>query len=330
MSRVALCICTAGRPEGLRRLLDAVDALDHHGDLVVIVVDNDSGQGAALCRSIAPDFRWQLRWFEEARRGISFARNRAVAEALRTGPDHIAMLDDDEWPERGWLREMLQARTRSGADVIGGPVVPVFPDDQPAWRSLAALYGAHRPRHGSLEDCHLEAAGNFLARACCFQDLMPTPFDERFALSGGEDLVLFRRLAGRGYRMCWAPDAVVYEPVADERLSIDWLRRRQIQKGTLNVLVQRHFAPGWRAEAVRLAKTGSLLVLGGALYGAGVWHAPIRLRGSLMLWKARGKLAGHVGRHPEVYGPRHAVPRSPALEARSTRSAAATGDRSPC
>ncbi len=299
MVKVTLGICTCRRPEGLIRLLEAVAGLDTEADLSVVVVDNDAdGAGKAVCERLAASYRWPLSAVIEPERGISFARNRAIALALEQAPDFIAMLDDDEWPAPGWLKALLQVQADTGAAVIAGPVLPEFSRPPPEWMRREGLFGTAQQPDRSEGVFH--AAGNFMARPECFQALLPTPFDPAFALSGGEDMVFFRQLAVRGYRMVWAAEAKVFEIVPESRMSFEWLKRRQFRHGNLNVIVQRMFAPGLGPELIRLAKTAALLAIGGGWFVASLPFAEGRRRALLMLCVAFGKIKAHVGqRHLE-------------------------------
>lgn len=300
-ARVVLCICTCRRPAGLRRLLAAVAALRFGGRLSVLVVDNDRDrEGEAVCADLASDYRWPLTCVVESEPGISFARNRAAALALAGQPDFIAMLDDDEWPEPGWLAELLRSQSKTMADAVGGPVMPRFPAGHDEWQELAG-YFAVEPDRPDGAPCVLYAAGNFLARAECFRALMPAPFDPAFARTGGEDLAFFRRLQAGGRRMHWAKAAIVHEAVGEERLSLAWLKRRQRRNGNLNVRIQRMFAPGPLAECLRLAKTAGLLCVGAGFYVAAFPHRRLRIRAELLLHRALGKVTGHLGRHIVEY-----------------------------
>ena len=113
IAKVVLCICAARWGS---RLLEAVAELDFAGKLAVVVVDNDAAgaaEGLAVCgRMAAAGYRWPLTCAPEERRGIPFARNRAIALALEQDPDFIAALDDDERPSPGWLGRCCGSRPR--------------------------------------------------------------------------------------------------------------------------------------------------------------------------------------------------------------------------
>jgi hypothetical protein len=295
MVTITLCICTFRRPDGLKRLLTSVAALETDTALSVVVVDNDDrlGEGQALCERLAPDYRWPLAALVEGRPGISYARNTAIAAALEQKPDFIAMLDDDEWPTPGWLRALLAVQADTEADVVAGPVLPEFASVPPPWMRREGLFGTAQQVDRS--EGVFYASGNFMAKRACFETMMPTPFDPDFALSGGEDLVFFRNLAKHGYRMVWAADAHVREIVPGDRMTVAWLKQRQQRRGNLNVIVQRRFAPGAASELIRLAKTAGLTCIAGCWYLV-TWPFPVaRTRPMLLLHVALGKIKAHLG-----------------------------------
>lgn len=290
--RIVLAICTAGRPEGLRRLLETLCGAAPEGLDAVVVVDNDPRRdGLGVCDEIAAVCPWPLAPFFEPVRGVSSARNRAVREALALGADAIAMIDDDEWPSPAWLGELVRVRRETGAQVVGGPVVPVPSKAVPNWDRIV-------PHHGILRDlpdgasCLLYGAGNFMADRRCFEG--GDPFDPAFDRIGGEDLHFFLRLARQGASMRWAAKAVVYEDTPDERLTEEWLLARQMRRGIVNIRVQRRLDATWGAEALRLARSGA------ALARAGIWRLAAAGRGASAQLEARihwayalGRIEGH-------------------------------------
>jgi glycosyltransferase involved in cell wall biosynthesis len=298
---LTVAICTCRRPEGLARLLEALQRIDTDDSLAVVVVENDQGrEGVRVCRQFAGAYRWPLYCIMEPRPGISYARNRAVAESLRHMPDAVAMLDDDEWPEPQWLRELLRIQRATEADVVGGPVVPRFARSGLPWVDFRSYYGLDQ-RLPDGAGCVLYGAGNVLVRRACFEALMPEPFDPAFALSGGEDLVFFQRLAKMGFRMHWSTRAVVHEDVPRERMTVRWLKDRQRRRGCLNIAAQRLAEPGPYREGIRLLKTVGAFVSAGAYAVAGAVAPGCRARVPLLFDYARGRLLGHRGRMLEPY-----------------------------
>jgi succinoglycan biosynthesis protein ExoM len=81
-------------------------------------------------------------------------------------------------------------------------------------------------------------------------------FDPELGRSGGEDTDYFARMARLGARFAYAPEAVVEEPVAPERLSFAWLAHRRYRMGLTHarVLLRCHAARPWRAIPVAAAK----------------------------------------------------------------------------
>jgi len=173
-------------------------------------------------------------------------------------------------------------------------VLPVFPDNAKPWSDMPEYYGTDQ-RLPDGTPTILYASGNFLVRASCFQEMLPAPFDPVISKTGADDMVFFRHLDQRGYKMHWAADACVDETVADSRLSLDWLKRRHIRTGNTNVIVQRMFEPGLVAECIRLIKTGGLLVLSSAYWLTMSWRPEHRIRSTLLVHKAMGKVMGHTG-----------------------------------
>ena len=130
---------------------------------------------------------------------------------------------------------------------------------------------------------------------------MPEPFDPAFAFSGGEDLVFFKRLAKKGFRMHWSTRAVVREEVPRERMTLQWLKDRQRRRGCLNVTAQRVVEPGPYREGIRLLKTLGSFVSAGVTALAGTMAPECRARAPLLFNYASGRLLGHRGRMLEPY-----------------------------
>ncbi|NES83969.1 MAG: glycosyltransferase family 2 protein, partial [Moorea sp. SIO2B7] len=142
---VSVCIITYKRPEGLKTLLNGINQLTFNKidtpNIEVIVIDNDlSGSACQFCEEIKSDFKWLLKYGIESKRGISHARNRAIASASEN-TNFIAIIDDDEIPEVSWLEQLLWVQQEYKADVVSGPVVRHFEEENvPDWLTKIEIF----------------------------------------------------------------------------------------------------------------------------------------------------------------------------------------------
>jgi succinoglycan biosynthesis protein ExoM len=253
---VAVGLCTYRRLKSLERALQQVHrACTSWGSMVhLIVVDNDGTDPAVretVCGFAGRD-GLTVHFEVEPRPGIASARNAVFAKADELGIRYLAMLDDDEWPDACWLTELLSTCQRTGAVVVGGPVKPHFAQADGHLERLARFWSV---------EPHLLDGKPFVFCTCNFLiDLQairsePRPlFDAEFGLSGGEDVVFFRRLFYRGYPMAWCAQALVHEEVPHDRASLAWLRRRRFVGG-INAVRWERFQGAHRALAKTLALT---------------------------------------------------------------------------
>jgi GT2 family glycosyltransferase len=306
--KVAVCTITFQRPEGLRRLLTALNALTFRADrpeLEVIVVDNDPECSArALCDELRSEVRWPLRYDTEPRRGIPFARNKAVACAVDTA-DFIAFIDDDEVPQPTWLDELLRIQRLYDADVVTGPVVPRFPDNTPRWVVKSGLFATPRRRTG--QRLHVAFTNNVLARAEVYRTVHPG-FDERMALTGGTDSHFFRRAHRAGFTIVWAAKAGVYDWIPPSRTRFRWLVQRAFRAGNSMTIIHMDMRRSLLTAIVQAVKAGVWMGLGllVALPGL-VWGRHLLVKGVRFSAYGVGMLLGLFGVRYEEYRTTHGV-----------------------
>lgn len=302
--KVSLCVCTYRRPAGLRRLLRAVARIhtDRVERLEIVVVDNDPDGSARATIDEFEGMPFVLRYVHEPRRGISFARNRAVVEA-DPGSTWIAFLDDDEEPEAGWLDELLRVQVMYAADVVAGPVPPRFEAAAPRWVLRGRFHEPERRPTGT--PLPYADTGNVLVRASLFRDF-PAPFAASLALAGGEDTHFFLRVARAGHTIVWADAAVAWEWIPPSRVRLGWLLRRAFRRGNTWALLERELEPGVRIRARRVLRGGGRIVRGALLLPIGVIrgrHAVVNaLRGICF---GAGSLAGVAGYRYDEYRTTH-------------------------
>lgn len=289
---VVLCVPSYRRPGGLRKLLRHVAQSAYAGRLRLIVVDNDAGdhRGYDVVREIESSFPLQVDCVIEPERGQTYAYNRAFCLACDCGDEfeYVAVLDDDEYPGPTWLDELIAAASRFDADIVGGPVIPVFTDAD-HWLAKTRFYGPAQRPDGVVDMIH--GAGNMLIRRDVLAQYLPAPFANEYEFTGGSDLDFFMRCRRDGRRFAWASKSCVYEDQPATRLTLSWLIRRGFRAGNDLTRANRKYAPGLDQALVRWGKGAGLAVLGALSLPAALFGRR-RLAGSLItIARGIGRLA---------------------------------------
>jgi succinoglycan biosynthesis protein ExoM len=299
---VMLCIPSYRRPEGLRRLLTHVGRVQYRMGLSVLVVDNDveRREASATVAAVAPSLPYPVTCVIEARRGQTYAYNRAFLTACRSRhpPEFVAVLDDDEYPDPAWLEQMVGVAMRFGADIVGGPVFPVFanPDH---WLAKSDVYQPQRYPDGPVPLIY--GAGSMLIKRVVLAQYLDEPFSHEYAFTGGSDLDFFKRCQKDGRSFAWANAAHVFEVIPNSRLALRWLLRRGFRVGTNLTRVDRKYAIA-RYSVPRWIKGIGLLVFGILSLPISVALGPTRLVKSLYTAaRGAGRLAAEFEWFYEEY-----------------------------
>lgn len=128
---------------------------------------------------------------------------------------------------------MLACQSRYRADIVLGPVYPMFEAERgardPFWRwfftaDTGQATGAIATRGGGTHNCLI------LKPSCCVDD---APFDPAQGLTGGEDSRFFQTVRSRGGRLVWCADAVINEFIPASRSTWTFAWRRRLRENQL-------------------------------------------------------------------------------------------------
>ena len=296
MTTVDVCICTFRRAsiaETLRSL--ATLTLAPGVELRVIVADNDDTDHArASIVAEGSRLDLDLAYVHAPARNISLARNAALDVATA---EWIAVIDDDEVAEPGWLTALLATAQRTGADVVLGPVVAHYGSDAPGWMREGDLHSAAPVRVDGV--IRTGYTSNVL-----FRRTAAPLVDQRFRLdlgrSGGEDTEFFYRAHRAGARIEAAADAIVSEEVPAARAALSWLVRRKFRSGQSHALLLLSHGPGRAGLARELALAAAKCAASG---GGALITAPSARRRAFWLLRA----ALHAGVVSRLLGMRKIV-----------------------
>ncbi len=227
---IVVCIPSFRRPQHLRRTLQSLAGQRTGRRFAVVIVEND-----ALRTESVP--------VVEQRQGNCHAINAAFETALATFPAAVSflMIDDDEIAAPDWLELMVSAAEATGADVVGGPVLPNFDD---ALKRGLRRHPAFAPAYDSSGPVPvIYGCGNCLIRRPVFARVGAPAFDLRFNFLGGGDTDFFYRCRRLGMGFHWVAEATINETVPQNRTSLSWLITRGLRIGAINYHVQRKATP---------------------------------------------------------------------------------------
>ncbi|MEW8441397.1 MAG: glycosyltransferase family 2 protein [Candidatus Thiodiazotropha taylori] len=228
MNSVDICIATYKRPVLLKSLLNTLvaDVSDCDLDVSIIVIDNDEEKSALeIVESVNLRTKLKITYSTQPIQNIALARNDAISISTKK---YIVFIDDDELPEKNWLVNLVDAAIKFNADVVFGPVNPIYPDGTPNWIVAGKYFDRKRLKTGTLMPHG--GTGNTLIKRHVFKE-PGNLFDKKYGLTGGSDTELFSRLSSLNYRLIWCDEAVVNEVVERRRLTLKWLLFRAYRGG---------------------------------------------------------------------------------------------------
>ena len=294
----------------------AIDALLGQGAescaYEVIVVDNNSTDQtrAILASRVDP----RLRVVEEARQGLSFARNAGLAVARG---ELVAFTDDDVEAAPDWVVRIVGAfEQNAGIDGVGGRVLPVWSLPPPAWLTRDHWAPLALQDHGDVERIFDASApvglvgANVAFRREVFARVGQfSPHVQRVkdGIGSTEDHELLTRLYAAGGRMLYVPRMLVRARVQADRYTRGYHRRWYRGHGRFHAMMR---APEMeRSRMAILGVPSHLLRSAGRDAGRmaarllsgdreGAFAAELRLRFFQGFVESRLGLGSH-GRRPE-------------------------------
>lgn len=223
MTDVSIVICTYNRPDLLKKTIRSCVEQEVAPDLIyeIVVVDNSSDGNAqesvelAAAATVIP-----IRYLNESRPNISHARNCGVANAKGR---YVAFIDDDEQASSGWLQALVDACRAHGADMVLGPVDPVFASGSPpSWDPRGIYYRRDRKLEtGGLVTSTVNTGNLLIDATTCLKD--DAPFNPEFGQTGGEDTDYSMRMQSLGKRAIWCAEARVTEYLPQAREQADYI-----------------------------------------------------------------------------------------------------------
>lgn len=209
------------------------------GSFEVLVIDNNSSDNTSSVVAEFAKAHPPPRHIRELKQGLPQARNRAIAEAKG---EIIVFTDDDVLIEPDWLAGLIApftAEVTPRIGVVGGEVVPIFPDGLPSWIAEWHTPLAFRTDAGPLTSRQSPMGANLAFRREVFArvgDFSTGLGRSGKNLLGGEETELVRRARAAGFGVWFAPDAAVKHQMPASRTTFRYAARHAFDSARSRVL----------------------------------------------------------------------------------------------
>jgi len=213
-NRVSVVIVCYNRPKQARR---TVESLLENGNAPFEVILVDDGSKSPI-RIDFPFPNLRLIRFEKEV-GLSNARNYGLKEARG---DYIAFIDDDTVVSENWLEE-VEKGINAGADIIGGPLKPLFNSKPPEWWSeehFGALAGVGNAQAQEIWGANMVFRREVFEKVGFFNPELGRKNGKLFTY---EDRDLIVRAEESSFKPLFVNGAEVFHSVPSSRMTINYV-----------------------------------------------------------------------------------------------------------
>ena len=234
--KVAVCVASYRRPEGLKTLLDSLSHMKKERcEIYVFVADNDPtlSEAKKLVDDNANAWPFPIFCEIEHQAGISYARNKNLdmVKNSKIEFDYIAFTDDDIEVSYHWMDDLIRTSLLHEAEVVCGNCEPLF-EIKPTKEVLESPFYTDN-FSVSCTGSVINSGGtcNLLLKSDVINKMGYNLFDPNLAKIGGSDVELFTRIIQNGFKAVSCSTAVTYEMFPKERLTLDWVKKRYYRYG---------------------------------------------------------------------------------------------------
>ncbi len=280
---VSVIIPTYNRCRSLERALLSVAELDFpRGHFEVVVVDNNSNDDTPNVAYRFRDAGITLKYVKETRLSFTVARHTGADAASGRV---LSYIDDDVIVDSGWLTAVMDAfGGNETVGIVGGPILPTFEVEPPAWiKQYYPMSGwlSLLDRGPDLHETHDAYGPNFSVRKDILQLVGGFPADtigveaegrpgvvEKIYVGSG-DVGLCAKVRKAGYKVIYAPGALVHHVIPPVRLTKKWWHSRWAGEGCYRALTQQYENEESRARLLKRSLFSALRAARAAMRFAG-------------------------------------------------------------
>ena len=240
----SIIIPTLNRSEILQKCLQCICQLENPGEgWEVLVLNNNSTDSTEEIVNSYRERLPNLRYFHATDPGLHVGRNLGCQIAQG---NILCYIDDDSFVSKGWLKGIEKAFREPEVVLVGGPCLPQYEIEPPAWLSemWSIIEEGRSLGYLSLIDlgdeqrwispyyvygCNFSIRKDILAEIGGFHpDGMPK---ELIRFRGDGETFVSRRLIESGYKAVYSPGAKIHHFVPASRMTTDYFCHRAYIQG---------------------------------------------------------------------------------------------------
>lgn len=237
---ILICCCTCKRPKMLSEALKSINnlILPTNKKVEVLICDNDENESAKeIIEKFIPISKLQIHYIIERKRGICFARNKVLEEAIKLNASHILFFDDDEILSETCLMEhIFLYETNPTALISSGPTKNKFIEELPKYITKNIVFKQKTTKKTGLKRDYC-ACGNVFFPVSISKDYN-LKFSSDYIFMGGEDGDFFKRASKLGFTIIWNNEAIIYEMVSKSRGNINWILNKCYYNGYAGTILK--------------------------------------------------------------------------------------------
>ncbi|WP_127555563.1 glycosyltransferase [Saccharospirillum alexandrii] len=227
---LSFVVCTYNRSSFLRLCLTSIfDEIGDSQGYEVIVVDNNSNDSTV---DVVNEFEHVTYVYEE-NQGLSYARNRGIAEAKGKW---IAFIDDDAVLRSTWLDAFIHVTKYYNFQCFGGPYFPWYKDGKVPW--FPDIYGSNTKwlSYRFSQEISKEVSGG---NSVFLRELLEASpmFSTSLGMNGtnvfyGEETYLIRWMRDElGISVGYSPELSIDHYVPLHKQTFSWISKRSVKEG---------------------------------------------------------------------------------------------------
>ncbi|MBF0511927.1 MAG: glycosyltransferase family 2 protein [Candidatus Omnitrophica bacterium] len=252
MLKVSVVVATYNRASLIGRCMESL-LTQTFSYYEIIVIDDGSTDGT---KKVLKPFLGKIRYFYQKNAGVSKARNLGIQQAKG---EYIAFTDDDVIVDSQWVAFLVKCFQENNCDVVGGRVLPLFPDETPLWvrNNPAKISGGvviYDYGQGTVvfDPSHYRFIGaNFAFRKQVLMECGTFREDLKYdgRISMGEDTEIVERMMKKNKVIYYCGSALVHHPVYIKRLTLRYAARWNMAFGRFSARQEqeenKHFIYWW-------------------------------------------------------------------------------------